>query len=53
MTATSTTQSDPWTILRLLQWTTEHLEQFGAMEIPRDDYLRRLDAALRLDRRFA
>lgn len=35
------------------QWTTEHLEQFGAVEIPRDDYLRRLDAALRLDRRFA
>ena len=34
------------------QWTTEHLEQFGAVEIPRDDYLRRLDAALRLDRRF-
>lgn len=35
------------------QWTTEHLEQFGAIEIPRDQYLRRLDAALRLDRRFA
>ena len=35
------------------QWTTEHLEQFGAVEIPRDEYLRRLDAALRLNRRFA
>jgi leucyl/phenylalanyl-tRNA--protein transferase len=34
------------------QWTTEHLEQFGAIDIPRDDYLRRLDAALRLDCRF-
>ena len=28
------------------QWVTEHLEQFGAIEIPRDDYLRRLGAAL-------
>ena len=35
------------------QWTTEHLEQFGAVDIPRAEYLRRLDAALRLDRRFA
>ena len=30
MTATSTTQSDPWTILRLLQWTTEHLKKTGS-----------------------
>ena len=28
------------------QWTTPHLEQFGAMEIPRDEYLERLSAAL-------
>jgi leucyl/phenylalanyl-tRNA--protein transferase len=35
------------------QWTTEHLEQFGAREIARADYLRRLNAALRLERRFA
>lgn len=28
------------------QWTTEHLAQFGAIEIPRDDYLRRLTAAM-------
>ena len=35
------------------QWTTEHLEQFGAAEIPREDYLKRLAAALRLERRFA
>ena len=34
------------------QWTTEHLEQFGATDIPRDEYLRRLDAALRLPRKF-
>ena len=30
MTATSMTQSDPWTILRLLQWTTEHLKKTGS-----------------------
>ena len=35
------------------QWTTEHLEQFGAVDIPREDYLKRLAAALRLERRFA
>jgi leucyl/phenylalanyl-tRNA---protein transferase len=34
------------------QWTTDHLAQFGAVEIPREAYLRQLDAALRLDRRF-
>ena len=28
------------------QWTTPHLEQFGAIEIPRDEYLERLSAAL-------
>lgn len=28
------------------QWTTGHLEQFGAMEIPREEYLRRLGKAL-------
>jgi leucyl/phenylalanyl-tRNA--protein transferase len=30
------------------QWVTAHLQQFGAIEIPRPEYLRRLDAALRL-----
>ena len=34
------------------QWTTEHLEQFGATEIPRTHYLKRLGEALRLDRGF-
>jgi len=29
------------------QWSTPHLEQFGAIEIPRREYLRRLDRALR------
>ena len=29
-----------------IQWTTPHLEQFGAIEIPRDEYLRRLAEAL-------
>jgi leucyl/phenylalanyl-tRNA--protein transferase len=28
------------------QWVTPHLEQFGAVEIPRAEYLRRLHAAL-------
>lgn len=35
------------------QFLTEHLARFGAVEIPRDDYLLRLAAALRLERRFA
>jgi len=30
------------------QWVTPHLEQFGAIEIPRDDYLRWLEVSLRL-----
>jgi leucyl/phenylalanyl-tRNA---protein transferase len=34
------------------QWVTPHLEQFGAVEIPREEYLRRLDESLRLDCRF-
>ena len=34
-------------ILHDTQWTTPHLEQFGAVEIPREDYLRRLAVALR------
>jgi len=35
------------------QWSTPHLQRFGAVEIPRREYLRRLDAALRLSCRFA
>lgn len=34
------------------QWVTPHLEQFGAVEIPRDDYLRRLERSLTLDCKF-
>ena len=34
------------------QWTTEHLEQFGAIEIPRARYLRLLSESLQLDRAF-
>jgi leucyl/phenylalanyl-tRNA--protein transferase len=34
------------------QWTTPHLEQFGAVEIRRAEYLRRLRAALRVDCTF-
>jgi len=45
-----------WHLVRLLrengftlldtQWTTDHLEQFGAIEIPREEYRERLAAAL-------
>jgi leucyl/phenylalanyl-tRNA--protein transferase len=35
------------------QWVTPHLEQFGAVEISRADYLRRLEQSLRLDCVFA
>ena len=34
------------------QWVTEHLLQFGAVEIPRRRYLRMLDGALTLDASF-
>ena len=34
------------------QWVTPHLEQFGAVEIPRADYLRRLEQSLALDCTF-
>jgi release factor glutamine methyltransferase len=30
MTISSNTQSEPWSILRLLQWTTEHLKKTGS-----------------------
>ncbi len=30
------------------QWRTPHLSRFGVVEIPRDEYLRRLEAALAL-----
>lgn len=34
------------------QWSTPHLEMFGAVEIPRSEYLRRLEAAIALPVRF-
>ena len=34
------------------QWVTPHLEQFGAIEIPRIEYLRRLREALRVECSF-
>ena len=34
------------------QWVTPHLEQFGAIEIPRPDYLQRLEASLALEVSF-
>ncbi len=35
------------------QWVTEHLAQFGAVEIPRRRYLRMLDEALEVEATFA
>lgn len=34
------------------QWTTAHLEQFGAIEIPRGEYMQRLGASLRVEASF-
>jgi len=34
------------------QWVTDHLAQFGAIEIPRRRYLRLLDQALRIEAAF-
>lgn len=34
------------------QWVTDHLEQFGAVEIPRKEYLQRLEAALAVEAAF-
>ena len=36
-----------------VQWVTPHLAQFGAVEIPRRQYLRRLAHAMTLERSFA
>lgn len=35
-----------------VQWTTPHLERFGAEELPRAAYLRILKAALEIERKF-
>lgn len=35
-----------------IQWTTEHLSQFGACELPREAFLRLLERNVRLDRSF-
>lgn len=35
-----------------IQWTTPHLEKFGAMEIPRLEYMARLEASIGVDRSF-
>jgi leucyl/phenylalanyl-tRNA--protein transferase len=36
-----------------VQWVTPHLEQFGAVEVPRRRYLKLLADSMRLDCRFA
>lgn len=35
-----------------IQWVTPHLASFGAIEIPRHEYLRRLAASLRVETQF-
>ena len=40
-------------VLLDIQFLTEHLEQFGAVEIPRREYLRRLRAALKVEACFS
>jgi leucyl/phenylalanyl-tRNA--protein transferase len=35
-----------------IQYLTDHLKQFGAIEIPREEYMRRLKAAITLKRVF-
>jgi len=44
-------QSRGFTLLDT-QWVTGHLQQFGAIEIPRPDYLQRLDESLKRDVSF-
>jgi leucyl/phenylalanyl-tRNA---protein transferase len=39
-------------ILLDTQWVTPHLEQFGAIEISRDHYLKLLRRAVELSRKF-
>ena len=34
------------------QWLTPHLEKFGAIEIPRPEYLHLLNTAVNLPRKF-
>ena len=34
------------------QWVTPHLQQFGAIEVPRPDYLRQLEASLAVEASF-
>jgi leucyl/phenylalanyl-tRNA--protein transferase len=40
-------------ILLDTQWVTPHLQQFGAIEIPRPEYLRLLEESLKLDVSFS
>lgn len=39
-------------VLHDTQWTTEHLAMFGGREVPRDEYLRLLEAAVNAPTRF-
>ena len=39
-------------ILLDTQWTTPHLRQFGAVDIPKNDYMKQLNEAIKLDVSF-
>ena len=39
-------------ILLDTQWTTPHLRKFGAVDIPKSDYIKKLNKAIRLDVSF-
>ena len=39
-------------ILLDTQWTTPHLRQFGAVDIPKNDYIKQLNEAIKLDVSF-
>jgi leucyl/phenylalanyl-tRNA--protein transferase len=40
-------------VLLDIQWVTPHLEQFGAIEVPREEYLRRLAVAMKGNAEFS
>jgi leucyl/phenylalanyl-tRNA--protein transferase len=39
-------------ILLDTQWTTPHLRKFGAVDIPKSDYIKKLNKAIRLEVSF-
>jgi len=43
------TEASKVALVALVEWTTPHLQQFGTFEIPRHEYLWRLEHALKLE----